>query len=201
MEVGNFDAGLEWYTGEEGYVGVVGFQKEVTESFNDCEPVCPDVTSYCDLACSGGDRTVLEQRETPVPGPGELREQLLAALRIIDQGDAAPDRERKQPVLLGPHHRRRAGDARDGGAAARGGRFFRRLRTRAGAALARRLLRLAEAQSLAGKPAEALATVEALRALPPPAADDARITLTIPKAMFTLLAEEGGLADCGLEFG
>jgi hypothetical protein len=27
------------------------------------------------------------------------------------------------------------------------------------------------------------------------AADDARITLTIPKAMFTLLAEEGGLAD------
>jgi len=26
----NFDAGLEWYTGEEGYVGVVGFQKEVS---------------------------------------------------------------------------------------------------------------------------------------------------------------------------
>jgi TonB-dependent receptor len=26
----NFDAGLEWYTGQEGYVGVVGFQKEVT---------------------------------------------------------------------------------------------------------------------------------------------------------------------------
>jgi len=26
----NFDAGLEWYTGQEGYLGVVGFQKEVT---------------------------------------------------------------------------------------------------------------------------------------------------------------------------
>ena len=23
----NFDAGLEWYTGQEGYLGVVGFQK------------------------------------------------------------------------------------------------------------------------------------------------------------------------------
>jgi TonB-dependent receptor len=26
----NFDAGLEWYTGQEGYIGIVGFQKEVT---------------------------------------------------------------------------------------------------------------------------------------------------------------------------
>ncbi len=26
----NFDAGIEWYTGQEGYIGAVGFQKEVT---------------------------------------------------------------------------------------------------------------------------------------------------------------------------
>jgi L-iditol 2-dehydrogenase len=34
---------------------------------------------FAAVACSGGDRTVLEQRETPVPGPGEL----LLALDVV----------------------------------------------------------------------------------------------------------------------